>query len=394
MPSGLMMVAVAGLLLLLLVELYLHAGRRISGSHSDADDRDTASVSRVNPGVLAGNMIITHTDFDGFTSGALLLRLLQKDTAILFSSPGTLLKNLKRAGAEMIAGDMIHIADLAMQPHLEHEFTDVLSDLKDRGIDVIWFDHHEWPAGLMQRIHPLCRELVVEAEEKTAAAIIRRRLPEHDDQADRLLSFVQHRSSGQDKEWDQRWRMVLTELGHRRDPELSETVLRAWAENEASGALLSFLAKQGEIREAATRSIAAHQHRRESTTHSRNFLVLDVRPRRLERDMNGRKLFVISRMQPSMMVGIEACRLHQGDFCLIVWDDFRFSVYRGIDPDVEFSALFGQRTIDGFLYRIGGHHYAVSVRLVPGIGSRIRALFRWRLGPEAETLIKALQENY
>ncbi len=394
MPTGLVMVAVAGLLLLQMVELYLHAGRRLSGSHSDADDPDSDPVYRTNRGVSAGNLIITHTDFDGFTSGALLLRLLRKNTAIMFSSPGTLLKNLKRAGAELIAGDSIHIADLAMQPHLEHEFVDVLSDLKDRGVNVHWFDHHEWPAGLMQRINLLCHEFVIAAAEKTAAAIIRRRLPEHDDQADRLLSFVQNRSVGQDKEWDQRWRMVLTELGHRRDPELSETVLRAWAEDEASGALLSFLARQGELREAATRSIAAHQHRRESTTHHRNFLVIDVRPRRLERDVNGRKLYVITRMQPSMMVGIEACRMQQGDFCLIVWDDFRFSVYRGIDPDVEFSALFGQRNIEGFQYRIGGHHYAVSVRMIPGIGGRVRALFRWRLGPEAETFIKALQEHY
>jgi hypothetical protein len=397
------------------IELYIHVGRclsRRSGDSGTGTDRmscntpdtpemtghvllqqDSRSITGRN-GSLIRKWIITHTDFDGFTSGALLMRLLGRDSGILFSSPGALLANLNSAGADLIDGDTLFIADLALQPHLEHEFSDTLNNLRKHRINVIWIDHHEWPAGLVERIRPLCAELLIDPAEKTAAAIIRRILPQDDAHADRLLRFVQGRSDQNDTGWDNRWRAALAELSYRRDADMSETLLRLWANDEPGGVLLNFLARQGIKREQATKEIAAHRHRREKTCHSRTLLVIDVRARRLEHDEKGRTLFVVKGFQPSVMVGQHACRIQQGDFCLILWEDFRFSLYRGRDDALDFGSLFGERNINKTSYRIGGHRYAVSIRVSPTLRARIRALFQWRPGPEAETFIHYLKERF
>jgi hypothetical protein len=394
-----------------LVELYLYVSRRIihgdntvetayqTGNTGDLQDiepgltQEPASPS-ARSGMLIKNWIITHTDFDGFTSGALLLRLLGSETGFLFSSPGSLLKKLKTASAGLIESDSIYIADLALQPHTEHNFADCLNDLRNRGIKVIWIDHHEWPAGLVNRMESICSQLVVDPSEKTAAAIIRRMLPADDAHAERLLKFVQHRSDEDDAEWDERWRAALAELAWRRDPEMSETLLRSWANNEDSNVLLNYLARQGRKREQATQDIANYLHRREKTAHNRSLLVIDVRTRRLERDERGRMLFVMHGYQPSMMVGKQACNSQHGDFCIILWEDFRYSVYRGLDNALDFGGMFGETEIKDAVYRVGGHRYAVSVRVLPSLWAQIRALFRWRPAPEAELFISYLKERY
>lgn len=390
-------VAAAGLLVLVLAELYRTLGRyTVTDSNSNdgemfANSDDTRSLET---GRLIRHRIITHTDFDGFVSGALLLRMLGKDAGLLFSSPTGLLRNLKTAGTGLIAGDTITIADLAMQPHKEHAFADLLNELRHRGVRVTWIDHHEWPAGLVERMESICHDLEVDTAEKTAAALIRYRMDPDDDHAERLLKFVQNRSDDADREWDRIWRYALAELSHRRDPELSENLLRAWANNEKAGILRAYLARQGYKREKTTKAIAAHQHRRVKTVHDRTFLVIDARPRRLERNEAGHLLFVINGPQPGMMVGRDACRNQHGDFCLIVWDDFRYSVYRGNDPGIGFEDLFGTREIDGVTYRAGGHRYAVSIRVLPTMGQRLRAMFRFKLGPEVEHFIERLRESY
>lgn len=397
------------------IELYFYIGRCLSrGSRSSlaVTDRNPdnapgsyeitghyplqqVSISVAGrSGSLIRKWIITHTDFDGFTSGALLMRMLGSDSAIQFSSPGTLLANLNSAAADLIDGDTLFIADLALQPNLEHDFADSLNNLRKRGINVIWIDHHEWPAGLIERVRSLCAELVVDPTEKTAAAIIRRMLPHDDIYADRLLRFVQGRSDASDAGWDSRWRAAFAELSYRRDTDMNETLLRLWANDEPGGVLLNYFVRQGIRREQATKDIAAHHHRREKTSHNRTLLVIDVRARRLEYDAKGRTLFVVKGVQPSVMVGQHACRIQQGDFCIILWENFRFSVYRGRDNGLDFGVLFGECDINKISYRIAGHRYAVSVRVAPTFQARIRALFQWRPGPEAEAFIHYLKERF
>lgn len=397
-----------------LLELYIHTGKRISekkreesnesdlsgASHSYGEKPDFHSL-QAEPGYSFGRSgigirkwIITHSDFDGFTSGALLLRLLGDQAGLRFSAPGYLLKTLASTGTDLIDGDSIFIADLALQPHQEHDFANILSLFGKRGTKVIWIDHHEWPIGLMERIRSLCADLQIDTSVKTAAAIVRRLLPQDDEHADRLLRFVQNRSTENDMDWDRSWRAALSELSYRRDFEMTESLLRIWAKNESGGVLLSFLARQGFKRDQATLDIAAHRHRRETTAKDRSMLVIDVRSKRLEYDENGRALFVIKGFQPSIMVGQQACRIQQGDFCIILWDNFRFSVYRGSDTGMDFGALFGERTIEKALYRISGHRYAVSVQVKPSLSAQIKALFRWRPSTEAETFIEYLKEHY
>jgi len=391
-------ICIAVTLAVVLAELYHYLNRHIAVDFETYDEQivrlapnDSITDSTENSKFVR-NWIITLTDFDGFTSGALLLRLLGQDTSIAFSSPRSLLKNLKNRGSGLMHGDSIYIADLAMQPQQEHQFFDVLIAMKNKGIKVYWFDHHEWPAGLIQRISEVCKHLIVETSVKTAAELIRDTLPEDDEHADRLMAFVQNRSNEADKEWDRIWRYALSELSHRRDPVLSDRVLRIWADNKPGGMVRAQLARRGYKREKLTEEIALHQHRRIKTNHGRTFLVIDVRSRRLEMNTKGKLLHVVNGAQPSMMVGRTACQDQHADFCLIVWTDFRYSVYRGLDKSVDFNKLLGEQEINDIPYRIAGHNYAVSVQVSPGMLQRISSVFRFRPGPEIENLITRLSE--
>ncbi|MGB3974965.1 MAG: hypothetical protein WBM02_07660 [bacterium] len=413
MPDIQMSVLIVAVIVSLL-ELYIHTGMQLSrqkrdrarelnspesihsfqGSSGLHPLQDEPIFSYGHSGIGIRKWIITHSDFDGFTSGALLLRLLGDQAGLRFSTPGSLLKTIVSAASDLIDGDSVFIADLPLQPHREHDFVDALTLIEKRGIKLIWIDHHEWPAGLIERIRPLCADLQIDSTVKTAAAIIRRMLPQDDIHADRLLRFVQNRCAEDDMDWDRNWRAALSELTYRRDFEMSESLLRIWAKDEPGGVLLSYLARRGFKRDQATLGIAAHKHRLETTAQDRSMLVIDVRSKRLEYDEKGRALFVIKGFQPSIMVGQHACRIQQGDFCIVLWENFRFSVYRGTDPELDFSALFGERMIEKASYRIGGHRYAVSVQVTPSLSARIKALFRWRPGPEAEAFIEYLKERY
>lgn len=400
LPSNIVL-ALSVILVIALVELYFFLGRytilNVQAPEFDPESEspgDNTVIPATGDLRFVKNWIVTHTDFDGYTSGALLLRHLGKDASISFSSPGKLLSNLTLRSQGLVQGDSITIADLALQPHQEHEFADLLNALRNRGIRVIWIDHHQWPSGLVDRIRSLCHDLEVDTTQKTAAALIRKRMPADDHHAERLLKFVQNRSDDADAEWDKIWRFTLAELSHKRDPELNDRVLRLWADNKPGGILRAHLARRGYKREQTTEAIALHQHRREKTAHSRTFLVIDVRSRRLEMDQKGRYLYVINGAQPSMMVGRKACQSQHADFCLIVWEDFRYSVYRGLDSSVDFKPLMGQKTINKTIYRVGGHHYAVSIRVAPTLTDRMKSLFRFRLGKETEQIIDILKQSY
>ncbi len=114
------------LLIAVLTEFYRYMNR-----FRDPDLQDDTSNELILDTRFVRSFIVTHTDFDGMASGALLLRHLGT-SGILFSSPAQLLPTLTTAAQRLTGGDAIYIADLAAPPGQENRFTELLEDLKNR----------------------------------------------------------------------------------------------------------------------------------------------------------------------------------------------------------------------------------------------------------------------
>ena len=373
-----------------IAEMIRHA-EKYSETEDLLDDQDTVVTSGAQ---FVRDCIITHTDFDGLTSGALMLRHLGTHAGLMFSSPRTIQKSIEHAAAGLTSGDGIYVLDLAIQADKEPFFVDIFQRLNNRGIHIFWIDHHQWPAGLQDRMSAHINKLIIDTSVSTAAEIIRRLLPDDDEFADKLIRFLRNSSFPKDKKWDRTWRYLLSELSMRRDSDMTEKVIRAWANNDPLTATESYLARKGMQREAFTQEVAKYHHRAEKTAQGRSFLVIDVRPRRIEEDTKGRKMYVFFGDSPLLTVGREACREHRADFCIILWSDFRYSIYRGIDREISFKHLFPTVKRDHFTYRIAGHYYAASVFVKTSRISQLKAVFRMQPPPEAETFVNILKENF
>ncbi len=383
-------ILILGLILISLAELHRYLGKYADPSETDESNTPFIPLDTR----FVRSFIITHTDFDGLTSGALLLRFLGTEAGLLFSSPRHIDQALHTASRGLGSGDSIFIADLALPPEQETNLTPLLDHLRERGVRLHWYDHHEWPMGLQDRLRQRIHSLAIDPSVRTAAELVRSLLPMTDTHADKLLRFVNRKSLPEDKDWDEIWRLVLSELSQRKDPDLSEKILRSWAADEPIGIMENHLAKEGRQRESLTQEIAGYRHPKMTTRQNRSFLVIDVRAKHIARDENGRLLFAINQPRPSVMVGSLACKTHHADFCIVLWEDFRYSIYRGMDNSVDFKELLPGVTHDGTKYKVSGHGYASSVTLQPSIWSILKSLILWRIPAEAKRFIQLLAERY
>lgn len=339
-------------------------------------------------------MIVTHGDFDGFACGALLLRLYGDSSGMVFTTPRRLHRSLGQAARGLVPGDVMFIADIAMQQKLEPEIVPELKRLKAAGIKIIWIDHHDWPMGMRERTASEVFQLQVDPSAHSAAEMVRLLLPKDDLQADKILRFLHHGSFPADREWDDAWRMLLSELVSLRDYEITTALLKSWATGETPGPAGDYLIRRGRKRERLTEEISQYRHRKETTRDGRVFLVIDVRSRRLEMDTQSRVLFVWHTDTPSIMVGSKACRYHHADFCLLIWEDFRYSIYRGEDRRIDFKPLFPIAKRDRFEFKVAGHHYAASITTTPRMRDQLKSLFDWHLPDATESLIALVKETF
>ncbi len=380
--------------ILVIIDLY-RIGARFEGKKSPGTPDSGPESDQLGWGThFSRSYIITHSDFDGFASGALLLRYCDMDAGIRFATPRSITHVLQQTAPGLVPGDRVLLADLPFPPESEHLIHPVLKQLSDRGVNVSWYDHHQWPQGLIERTSEVVSELEIDITARTAAEMIRKKLPPEDAVADRIIRFLQNGSFPEDKEWDKAWRMLLSELTNQWDADLAEHIVQVWAEGGALEPAMEFLIRKGLQREQLTRETAKLNHRRESTHSNRKFIIIDLRSRRLAQNTDGKPVYVLTQKKPTIMVGALACREHQADFCLVVWDVFRYSLYRGQDRNIDFSPLFPEFRINNLRYSAGGHAYAASVRVDPPFLSKLKGMFRWRLPDEAEQLITFIRKRF
>lgn len=357
---------------------------------------DTSELTRteLELGHYEEKHLVIHTDFDGLTSGAMLLRALGSKVEIFFASPRgfhQVLQNLAISGRK---GSAVFIADLGVSNETGPELLSAVRKLHAQGLAIMWYDHHQWAESYQESIRPYCQELIVDPRFTTAAELIRNRLLGNDEYADRLLAFLRNRAAEQWPQWDTDWRDLLTELQTADSRETRISSLNKFAFDQPLSVLDRMVLRRGRQRRLLTEEIASYEHPKIETKRGLTLLIIDVRTFRYERTPAGKRLFVMQRAKPSMMVGKLACERWAGDFCLILWRNNRYSLYRGINPRLDFGGLLGPKTYSPYHYQIAGHRYAVGITVKVKLLHSLRSTLNWNLIPETVRLIEALQEEF
>ncbi len=340
------------------------------------------------------DLIVTHSDFDGFISGALLQRKLGKKAEISFSSPLRIGKDLTKSSLQLPFYNRIFVADIRLNPSFEKEVELFLKNAANNNVSVFWYDHHIWAASSFSILKSHCEDCIVDTNFKTAAEIIQRRLFQKDEYSERLIHFIKGKTIKSDPDWDEDIRFLLSELQTRLPVEMKQGVISKLAFNEPLETAEKRLIKNGRKRSIFTERIARKKHLTVITHRKRKFIIIDLRTFRYEQTESGQRLYVIEKKKPESVVGMKACREHDADFALILWSNERFSLYQGIDKSVDFSQLFGIQKFAKYPVKIRGHSYAAGGEISINFITKVRLIFNWSLPSEILALIDGLKENF
>ena len=106
--------------------------------------------------------VVSHRrDFDGIASAAEMLKVFgSRIKLMLFTNPSTneFLDAMKRL--EGFGRGTVVIADISINSGTVPELHEMLEGLEERGSELIWLDHHPWPAGASEIVGEHARLLV------------------------------------------------------------------------------------------------------------------------------------------------------------------------------------------------------------------------------------------
>jgi oligoribonuclease NrnB/cAMP/cGMP phosphodiesterase (DHH superfamily) len=123
---------------------------------------------------LIRNVILTHTDVDGVTCGAIAMRYLG-DAHVAFAWPRNLvakLGNIRGGPGQLV------ITDLSLNADLVNNAAKEMTRMNARGWKVIWIDHHSWSEGARKAVAPYCSSLIVEEAPSAARLVFQNLMPQ------------------------------------------------------------------------------------------------------------------------------------------------------------------------------------------------------------------------
>jgi len=108
---------------------------------------------------LAGiKVIVTHTDLDGVSSAALILRAVSDIDKIFFAQPHQLHAVLGKTPN----GSTVYITDLGVNPSTLEKVVKEISRIVNSGGSVRWFDHHVWDNEWVSKVREAGADLAVD----------------------------------------------------------------------------------------------------------------------------------------------------------------------------------------------------------------------------------------
>ncbi len=335
--------------------------------------------------------ILTHTDWDGVVSGA-LLKHFSPLARIETTTPRRIPWTLRDLAKNPDKPHRLFITDVGVESESLATIEDALIDLQKAGVRIYWYDHHPWSPLSIETVERDCRDLIVDPHFQNAAEIVfRRLLGEEDPYAAQLMRLLTNRLQPEEQEWGKRWGLLILSVTSAPSPgELAELITKL-AGNIDFSVADKFKIRRMEEEQNAYRKFAEGKHREEITRSGMKFLVVDLRVFREEYDEAGNLKRKFSRHNPPASIGYDIVQYHNPDFYILVLQNDRLSIRGGRERKFKVDALKGVRTIKGKPCRIAGHSYAAGVYLTVGLASKLRYIFNWALPREVEDFIEEVK---
>lgn len=123
---------------------------------------------------MAEHVIVTHTDLDGVAAGAVYCRLRGCDPAgarVFFVEPDALPSLMKDLARWAGRGVEISVSDLGVNSGSVDEIAGHAGAMTRRGARILWFDHHVWEDGWVEKLLSAGVELHVDRSTCSAGVV-------------------------------------------------------------------------------------------------------------------------------------------------------------------------------------------------------------------------------
>ena len=335
--------------------------------------------------------IITHTDWDGIISGALLKHFSPLAKVEVTSARG-IRWALRALAKNPDKPHRLFITDVGIASESLADIEDALIDLQKAGVKIYWYDHHPWSNLSIDTAERDCADIIVNPKFRNAADIVFKRVTGEDDPYyAQLMRLIYNRTTEEEAEWGRNWRLLI--LATQSAPSFGDIVdlITKIAGNKSFSVSDKFKIKRMAEEEVIYKKFAEGKHREEITQSGMKFLVVDLRVFREEYDAGGQLKRKFARHNPPASIGYDIVEYHNPDFYIMVLKNDRLSIRGGKDRKFKVDTIKELRSIKGNPCRISGHSYAAGVYLTVGIASKFKYLYNWALPQEVEDFIEELK---
>ena len=335
--------------------------------------------------------IITHTDWDGIISGALLKHFSPLAKVEVTSARG-IRWALRALAKNPDKPHRLFITDVGIASESLADIEDALIDLQKAGVKIYWYDHHPWSNLSIDTAARNCADIIVNPKFSNAADIVFKRITGEDDPyAAQLMRLINNKITSEEEVWGKNWRLLI--LATQSAPSFGDIVdlITKIAGNKAMSVSDKFKIKRMAEEEVIYKKFAEGKHREEITQSGMKFLVVDLRVFREEYDTSGQLKKKFARHNPPASIGYDIVEYHNPDFYIMVLKNDRLSIRGGRDRKFKVDTIKELKSIKGNPCRISGHSYAAGVYLTVGIASKLKYLYNWAFPQEVEDFIEELK---
>ncbi len=303
--------------------------------------------------------ICTHNDLDGYISAAILLRK-YPNAYIYFSEPNRLHETLNSLteSCRNIKNGKLFILDISAQNQTINMVIRELKKLRNK-FKIVWVDHHAtWSLNIMRAIKENVDELILNMRARYNAEIVYGLYGMEDEYSLNLLNLLMGRS--EDKEWDNYWRRALE--GAKTHDRVNRTtyrrcVVQKLALNEKSEETNKMYFEGVKIAEETMKYIKDKPHMVMTTRRGRRFVIVDLRKvHTLNYDILRR----------------EIAKKHSASFLLLIQKGGDLSLQRGVDSDIDFTALSTK-------FNGGGHRYSYHISVKTTLKDVLKAIVKFKM---------------
>lgn len=335
--------------------------------------------------------ILTHNDWDGIISGA-LLKHFSPLARVEITTVNGVRWALKSLAKNPDKPHRLFITDVGIASESLADIEDSLIELQKAGVKIYWYDHHPWSNLSIDTAERDCEDLIVDPSFRNAADIVFERITGKDNPyAGQLMRLINNRPKPEEAEWSNQWRLLILSVQSAPSPGDVADLIVKLAGNKDISVADRFKIKRMEEEENIYKKFAEGRHREETTQSGMKFLVVDLRVFRKEYDEDGNMKRKFARHNPPASIGYDIAQYHNPDFYILVLKNDRLSIRGGKERKFKVDALEGLKAIKGNPCRIAGHSYAAGVYLTVNLSSKLKYIFDWSLPQEVEDFIEEVK---